>query len=41
MMGEEIGYLNAGIIADKFGILNDDDIDYKNLLKSLEKDNFY
>lgn len=31
MMGEEVGYLNTAILADKFDILTDEDTDYDKL----------
>lgn len=31
MMGEDIGYLNSAILADKFEILTDEDTNYDKL----------
>ena len=41
MLGEDIGILNAGFIADSQQILTDSDIDYTTLQEEISKNKIY
>ncbi|KRW99032.1 hypothetical protein PPERSA_11633 [Pseudocohnilembus persalinus] len=41
MMGDEVGYLNAGILADKYQVFDENDYNYDKLQESLDQDQIY